>query len=279
VSLLRIATVDFLNARPLIRGFTHAPLSSRVRLLSGTPAQCAHWLRHAETDVALIPSIEYLRIPGLRVLPLMAIAVRRQARSVLLFSRVAAPEIRRVAVDQSSRTSSALLRILLNRRSRHRVDYREMEPSLGRMLAFNDAALLIGDAALKEYATGLKVYDLAAEWYAMTGLPFVFAFWAMRPGAILPDALEPFLESKRLGLAERERIACEASTELGLPAHDLIRYLHENIYYDLGVEEMKALWLFYHLAKEASLVGAAREVAFYEAPAPAADPAPMGGVQ
>jgi chorismate dehydratase len=260
----RVATVDYLNARPLVRGFTHGSRRGEVTLVRGTPARCAQQLSAGEVDVALIPSIEYLRIPGLTVLPGMAIASRRQARSVLLVSRVAAAEIRSVALDTSSRTSAALLRILLERRSRHRVSYHEMEPHLLRMLEPCDAALLIGDAALLAQTDGLKVYDLAAEWHAMTGLPFVFAFWAVRPDANLPSLSQPFLDSKHQGLAQREGIAQEAASELGLPVADLSEYLRSNIYYDLGEEEIRALWLFYRLARESALVEAARELALHE---------------
>jgi chorismate dehydratase len=180
---------------------------------------------------------------------------------------VAAPEIRSVTLDRSSRTSVALLRILLSRISRHRVEYRESEPGLPHMLEKTDAALLIGDAALKADPDGLKVYDLAAEWYARTGLPFVFAFWAARPEALLPGGVEMFLESKRLGLAQRSIIAEEAAGRLGLPAESLIRYLHDNLSYDLGSEEIRSLWLFYRLAREANLVESVREITLLEAPA------------
>ena len=278
MSILRVAIVDYLNARPLVRGFTHGPLRDAVQLLCGTPARCADRLRSGEADVALIPSIEYLKIPGLRILPEMAIASRRRVRSVLLLSHVAAPEIRSVALDSSSRTSSALLRILLARRSRHRVEYREREPALGRMLEECDAALLIGDAALRADTRGLKVYDLADEWHTMTGLPFVFAFWAVRPGVPLPDSSGPFLESKRHGLGELERIAEEASPKLGLAAMDLEEYLRHNIHYDLGAEEIRSLWLFYHLAREAALVSAVREVALVEPAAHAGGWARPGGL-
>ncbi|MCI0568189.1 MAG: menaquinone biosynthesis protein [Acidobacteria bacterium] len=260
----RVATVDYLNARPLVWGFTHGSRSGAVSLLHGTPARCAEYLSAGEVDVALIPSIEYLRIPGLTVLPGMCIASRRQARSVLLVSRVAAAEIRSVALDTSSRTSAALLKILLERRSRHRVRYHEMEPHLHRMLETCEAALLIGDAALQSRTDGLKVYDLAAEWHAMTGLPFVFAFWAVRPGANLPSLTQPFLDSKNQGLAQRESIAQEAASELGLPAAHLCDYLRSNIYYDLGEEEIRALWLFYRLARESALVETARELTLHE---------------
>jgi len=260
----RVATVNYLNARPLVWGFTHGTRSGEVTLLLETPARCAQLLSAGEVDVALIPSIEYLRIPGLTVLPGMAIASRRQARSVLLVSRVAAAEIRSVALDTSSRTSAALVKILLARRSRHRVSYHEMEPTLHRMLESHDAALLIGDSALVAKTSGLKVYDLAAEWHAMRGLPFAFAFWAVRPGADLPRLSQPFLDSKLQGLAERESIAQEAASELGLPASDLCEYLRTNIHYDLGEEEIKALWLFYRLARESALVETARELALHD---------------
>lgn len=275
----RVATVNYLNARPLAWGFTHGARSGEVTLLHGTPARCAQLLSGGEVDVALIPSIEYLRIPGLTVLPGMAIASRRQARSVLLVSRVAAAEIRSVALDHSSRTSVALLKILLERRSRHRVSYHEMEPTLHRMLETRDAALLIGDAALVARTSGLKVYDLAAEWHAMTGLPFVFAFWAVRPAADLPRLSQTFLDSKMQGLTQRESIAQEAASELGLPASDLSEYLRTNIYYDLGEEEIKALWLFYRLARESALVETARELTLHDSGMRTAGGAEWAGAQ
>ena len=262
MSLPRIAVVDYLNARPLVRGFHRPPLAESVRLVAGSPARCADRLRDGEVDAALIPSIEYLRIPGLRVVPGMAISARREARSVLLFSRARLSEIRSVALDRSSRTSAALVRILLRARSRHRVDYRAAEPDLHRMLADCDAALLIGDAALRAAPQDVRAYDLASEWHTLTGLPFVFAFWAVGPKSS-PLPMEAFLESKRIGLAERDRIAAEAAGELGLPAGSLESYLTENIHYDLGEEEMKALWLFYRLARESSIVERASDLAFF----------------
>ena len=200
MAALRISSVAFLNARPLVRGFGLAPDPDRYLLSECTPSVCAERLAAGSTDVALIPSVEYQRIPGLRVLPGMAIASRRRARSVLLISRVAAPEIRRVALDTSSRTSAALARIWLDRRTRARVDYIQAAPSFPAMLEGADAALLIGDAALRADIWDFRIYDLAAEWFEMTGLPFVFAFWAVRPGARLPEGIRPFLASRNLGL-------------------------------------------------------------------------------
>ena len=266
---LRIATVDYLNARPLARGFTHGPERSGRSLLSASPAVCAEWLRAGETDVALVPSIEYQRIPDLRVLPGMAIASRRRARSVLLISRVAAAEIRSVALDASSRTSAALVRILLARRSRHAVEYRTTDPRFPAMLEGHDAALLIGDAALRADTREYRIYDLAGEWFEMTGLPFVFAFWAVRPGAVLAaEDHAAFLASRRLGLLSTAAIAAEESARLGMPAPFLEAYLKENIHYELGDAECRSLYLFYRMARESGLTPAAREFILYP-PAPA----------
>ncbi len=278
MSALRISSVSFLNARPLVRGFVLAPDPERYRLTECTPAVCAAQLASREADVALIPSVEYQRIPDLRILPGLAIASRRQARSVLLISRVAAPEIRRVALDTSSRTSAALARVWLDRRTRRRVEYREAPPRFPAMLENVDAALLIGDAALQADTRDFRVYDLACEWFEMTGLPFVFAFWAVRPGVRLPGGLQPFLDSREAGLESVETIAREESQKLGLPEPMLASYLKENIHYDLGAEEIRALWLFYRLARESGIVPAAREVAFYDVPAGRALRAEAGGI-
>ena len=264
MSAIRIASVDFLNARPLVRGFHLSPRPDRYAVSECVPSVCARRLAAGESDVALIPSIEYQRIPGLRVLPGMAVASRRRARSVLLISRVAAPEIRRVALDTSSRTSAALTRIWLDRRARNPVEYREAAPRFPAMMEDFDAALLIGDAALRADTRDFRVYDLAEQWFEMTGLPFVFAFWAVRPGVRLPEGIHPFTASRKLGLESIPAIAREESANLDLPEPMLEAYLRENIHYDLGAEEIRALWLFYRLSREAGLVASARDVALHD---------------
>ena len=258
----RICSVDFLNARPLVRGFTKGPQADLYDLSEASPAVCADRLRSGEAEIGLIPSIEFQRIQGLRILPRICIASKRRARSVLLVSRVAAPEIRSVAVDTSSRTSAALLRVLLDRRARNRVQYRPFRSDLRAMLEECDAALLIGDAALKAETEGHRVYDLASEWFEMTGLPFVFAFWAVREGVELPGASRNFLESRSIGLEAIDRIAEEESPRLGLPAPVLSEYLQVNLHYEIGEEEVRSLWLFYRMAAEMGIAPGPRELVF-----------------
>lgn len=265
--LPRISSVEYLNARPLIHGFRYGPRAGRYPLSETPPSGCADRLRAGEAEVGLIPSIEFQRIPGLRILPGPGISSKHRARSVLLVSRVAAPEIRIVTLDRSSRTSAALLRILLARRARHRVEYRETLPNLPAMLENSDAALIIGDAALQARTEGYRVYDLAAEWFEMTGLPFVFAFWAVRPGVVLPEGVHPFVASRDLGLRSLPIIVAKESPRLRLPETLLMEYLQTNIHYELGAEEIRSLWLFYRLAREAGLVASLREVVFYPEPA------------
>ncbi len=279
MSVPRIASVDYLNARPLTRGFTHGPYVGLYPLTQTSPALCADLLLSGEASIGLIPSIEFQRIPGVRILPQACIASRTRARSVLLVSKVAAPEIRRVAVDSSSRTSAALLRILLDRRARSRVEYLQVAPDLRAMLEESDAALIIGDAALKADTEGYRVYDLASEWFEMTGLPFVFAFWAVRPDVVLVDGFRPFIASRKIGLESIDEIAAEESRNLGLPEALLSEYLRVNIAYNLGTEEIRSLWLFYRLAREGGIIPTLREVSFYEPAATRAGLAEVGGVQ
>lgn len=262
---LRLATVPYVNAEPLVWGFRKGPYREVVTLKDAPPSAIPDLLRGQEVDLGLIPSIEYQRLPGLEVLPHLCIASKRRARSVYLASRVPVEAVRRVALDRNSRTSAALLKVLLAWRGRHEVLYTEQAPSLRQMLQDNDAALLIGDSALAADTTGLAVMDLGAEWFAATGLPFVFAVWGVRPGVALPDGLRPFLESRQMGIANMASIAREAGARLRLPAESVEEYLRVNLHYHLGSEEARSLDLFYRQAHEAGVLQSPpRRVAIHE---------------
>ena len=147
------------------------------------PSKCADALRDGAVQAAILPSIEYQRIGGLRIVPGLAIASPGPVRSVLLISRVPIEEIGSLALDTSSRTSVCLVQIILRRHYQIQPRLEHCAPPLGGMLDGRDAALIIGDPALASDFPGLHVYDMADEWRDMTGLPFVFAVWTVRSEA------------------------------------------------------------------------------------------------
>ncbi len=261
---LRLASVPFVNAEPLSWGFTHGPFRGLFDVTSVLPSRIPDLLRSGRVDAGLIPSIEYQRLDNVELVPYVGVGAKRRARSVYLASRVPFDRVRRVALDEGSRTSAALLRVLLAHRGIRDIDLGEHAPSLKDMLLDNDAALLIGDSALTSDTHGLHVYDLAAEWFSMTGLPFVFAVWAVRAGVHPPDGARPFMESRRMGIANIPSIARSASARLHLPAGTIEEYLRVNIHYHLATEEMRALDLFFRQARELGLVEHHRPLRFLE---------------
>jgi len=257
----RVAAVAYLNSLPLIRGLQKTGRHPGITLQFAPPHDCARLLREGLVDVALIPSIEFARIGGLSAIPGTGVSSRHEVRSVILVSRRPFASIRSLAVDLNSRTSIALSRLLLSRRHQCRPVVEPMEPDLDRMLEDHDAALLIGDAALHAFPAagapareGLLVLDLAREWNEMTGLPFVFAFWACRPVVPWLPMQRLLEESLETGLAELPQIVEEESARTGLPASLLRRYLAENIRFRLGPGESESLRLFYRMCREEGIL-------------------------
>ncbi len=278
---LRIASVSFINARPLTFGFESAPYRDLVEMSYEIPSAIPDLLREGRVDVGLIPSIAWTDLPGAVLLPQICIGARRRARSVLLVSRVPIDRVRRIALDSASRTSAALLRILMADRGRHDIAYDVRPAPLRTMLQDHDAALIIGDPALTADRFGLEVMDLGTAWFEATGLPFVFAVWAARPGVPLPDGARWFLESRRLGLASIPAIAREAAPVLCLPADEIEMYLTGDLHYLLGSAELAALDLFLRRAHELGLASQHRPPVFldpppFEAVPSAPVPAPAG---
>jgi chorismate dehydratase len=260
--LPRLAASNYLNSAPIVYAFTEGSQRDRCTIASDpAPAACARMLAGGHVDGALIPSIEYQRIPGLAIARGVCVAARREVRSVLLLSRVPLAEIRSVALDEQSRTSAALVRILLERRG-VRARYAQAAPDLAAMLAANDAALMIGDPAMAAPKAGLEVTDLATLWRDETGLPFVFAVWAVRPDRVAGSGLD-FREAAREGLAEAPRIAARFSASLGLDPASLLDYLTSSIHYELDAESLDGLELFYRLAAEAGQLGALEPLRFW----------------
>ncbi|HEX9428233.1 MAG TPA: menaquinone biosynthesis protein [Candidatus Polarisedimenticolia bacterium] len=261
---MRLATVPFVNALPLLWGFRRGPYRDIASIEEIPPSGIPARLRAGTIDLGLVPVIEVQRWSELEILPHLCIAAKRRARSVLLVSRVPVDRIRSVALDENSRTSAALLRILLEHRGVRGVVYHEAAPSLRAMLRDHDAALLIGDPALRADTAGLEVLDLGGEWHAATGLPFVFAVWAIRPGATLTDGLRPFLDSRQMGLANIATIARESAERIGSTPGAIEEYLRVNLHYHLGSEESRGLDLFFRQAHELGLIPGLRRALFHE---------------
>lgn len=229
-----------------------------------TPACCADAVRHGEVDVGIIPSIEYQRIEGLRILPGLSIASKGVVKSVLLFGKAPIERLQTIAVDNSSRTSVALLKILVSKFYARTVRYIPAAPQPAGMLAKADAALVIGDPALLYDGRVPHVYDLAAEWKRFTGLPFVFAVWAGRADGRMGRFCEDFQASRDYGLAHMDDIAREYGPRLNLRPEEVKVYLTQNIDYSLDEENCRGLRLFYRLAGEAGILSGEKEIHFAE---------------
>ncbi len=248
----RLSIIDYLNAAPLNYGFKHGLGWEHFHLKFHVPSACADRLRDGEVDAGLISSIEYLRIPGLRIVPGLCISSPKRVRSVVILSKVPPEEIKTLALDTSSRTSVVLAQLLLQERYGVNPKVTDMGPDMEAMLADHDAALMIGDQSMRARKEGLMVMDLAEEWFEWTGLPFVFALWTVREDAPLldvPGGVAPFFhKSLEAGMAHIPAIVEEARRHIPWTKLELTEYLTENIRYQLGEAEIRSLSLFYEKA-------------------------------
>ncbi|MGH9504836.1 MAG: menaquinone biosynthetic enzyme MqnA/MqnD family protein [Terriglobales bacterium] len=268
---LRISAISYLNTAPLMWDFEHGNAGAAFDISYTVPAQCAADLAEGSADIGIIPAAAYASIPGLAILPGIAIASRRPVRSILLVSKVPLDQVRSVALDTSSLTSVALTRVLFSKWWGQGRSFEPMAPDLETMLAEHDAGLLIGDPALKVDRSRYLTYDLAEEWIRLTGKPFVFAFWAVRESALTnaPATLDLstlFQESRDHGLqpANLGRIAEEWAPRLGMSANEVRSYLTENIYYELDPPCLEGLQLFYRYAGECGALPEAPSLRFLD---------------
>jgi chorismate dehydratase len=291
VNRLRISIVEFLNTAPLVLGFTEGPLRGKYDLRFEVPSACADSLRQGRADIGIIPAVEVQRIEGLVVFPEMAVAARGPVRSILVLAKKPIEKARVIALDTSSRSSQALVRILSKRLWRIAPEFVPAKPDLATMLAEADAALLIGDPALSfsvkleakdcsvtdagnccagggEWPVpgveALYVYDVAAEWKRLTGLPCVLAVWTARGEVATPEVVADFFASKSFGLARLREIAESAAPKLNLPAAALESYLRDNIDYSLDAENRAGLESYFRYCAEDGLIPAARPLEFAE---------------
>ena len=256
---LRIAAIEFLNAAPLMWGLDADP---RFELSYTLPSACADALRAGTADLGVIPVIELARIPGLVGLGGMGVAVAdgeaAEVRSILLISRCPPAAITSLALDRASRTSAALVQLLLRQRFGARFTTRDGDSDWRRGLEGADAVLVIGDPALKLRVSGeaaaYHVHDLAREWRAWTGLPFVFAVWGVRAECYQQHQgwlFDRLRASLRQGLEQREALVQRWAPRLQLPPGEVRRYLDENVTYALTQAHLRGLRRFWREAAAA----------------------------
>jgi chorismate dehydratase len=269
---LRISAISYLNTAPLMWDFEHGGAGRDFDISYTLPSACARALAEGTADIGIIPAAAYAEIPGLQVLPEVAIASRRAVRSILLVSKVPINQVRTVALDTSSMTSVALTKVLFEKWLGGGRTYTAMAPDVDAMLADHDAGLLIGDPALKIERKRYHTIDLAEEWIRHTGKPFVFAFWAVRGDALREaaptvDLPAMFQESRDHGLepSSLNQIAREWAPRLDVAESDVKSYLTQNIHYQLDPGCLEGLRLFYQYAAEIGALPAAPELQFVDA--------------
>jgi chorismate dehydratase len=261
--MIRLGAVGYLNARPLVYGLERVP---GFEIRYDIPAECARLLHAHETDVGLIPSIEYLRGPApYAIVPGAGVTSNGPVASVAIFTRREPRDIRTIAMDSSSRTSVALAAILLRREFGISAEPVSMAPDLDDMLGRADAALIIGDVALfldhttvrltpdTTGAAPIRKIDLGELWTASTGLPFVYAVWTGWPDAVTAGDIAALMHARDEGVAHADAVARAYYPDDPERQAVAARYLRDNIRYRVGDEELEGLRTFFRYAAELNL--------------------------
>ena len=260
---VHIGAVGYLNARPLTWALDADPQRWAIRY--DLPSVCSSLLHAGQVDLGLVPSIDYLQDPAYRFVPGVGIGSRGPVASVALYTRVPVERVRSIALDTSSRTSVTLIRVLCRHRFGVEPEFVAHAPDLPAMVASADAGLLIGDPAFEadHAGLGLRKVDLGEEWTAMTGLPFIYAAWTGRPGALTDADVEALQEAQQIGVRSVEAIAAEYGRgDAGRTAR-AAAYLRDNVKYGLGPDEAAGLQLFLNYAADLGLAPRRRQLEFF----------------
>ena len=249
---LRLASVAYFNAKPLIAGLDGDP---SVDLTLDVPSGLLGRLQDATADVALLPVIDLQREPGLRIIPAGGgIGCDGATLTVRLFARRPFDCIDTLAADPDSHTSVALSRVILARVYGVRPRLIDLGEATG---DDGEARLLIGDKVVCEEPAGFEhQLDLGAAWKAMTGLPFVFAAWAAREGVELGDLPEKLAAARRRGLSRVDDLVTRYAVPRGWPADVARRYLSEYLRFEVGSRQIEAIRLFHRLAADVGAIPA-----------------------
>lgn len=253
---LRIGSVPYLNAKPLVDWFHSSECDADVDLIYAVPSQLAQMLRRNELDVANVSIFESFQNPDLTLVPGLSISAYGAVKSVRLFSQVPLPELRTVALDTSSLTSVALTKILLAEQFGAHPAYVSQPPHLETMLHTCDAGLIIGDLKLFALHAQTTVYDLGQGWFDLTGLPFVYAGWLARKDRATPEMAEILHRAKAWGIRRMEELAAKWAERMDLPLDRSRDYLLNVMNYDLTPEQRHGLETYHQKCLEHGLLPA-----------------------
>ena len=249
----RIGAVSYLNSKPLIEDL--GALLPDCDIVLDYPSRLADALSCGDLDVALIPSVEYFRGSGYRIISDACVAARGPVMSVKLYCRVHPGHIRRVAMDEGSRTSAALARVILAERYGVYPTTEPLPMDSATTGSTADAILLIGDRAMHEQAEEfVEVMDLGQLWYEWTGLPFVFAMWVARDNVSIGRLETALNEARDRGVEAIGQIAADQAPQLNLQAETAESYLRHNLNFCLTSAERSGLELFRQLAQQQNLL-------------------------
>lgn len=251
-SILRVGAVHYLNSKPLVEGLAES--STDLRLSFDLPSRLADSLVAGKLDVALLPVYEYFRHAELRIVSDACVACRGPVRSVKLFFRVPPAKVRTLDLDEGSRTSAALARVLLLRQFGLQPKLGTLPIGSGVVDSTADAVLLIGDRAMFDVNESfVETWDLGEKWWQYTGLPFVFAAWVARPNVDV-DRVAPQLSAARdRGLKRIDAIAERESEIVRVSANDASDYLRNKLCYRLEHAESCGLASFHDLCVDFGL--------------------------
>ena len=245
---IRVGAVAYLNARPLT--FCLRERAPQAEIVVDLPSRLADGLASGRLDVALIPSIEYFRNPRYTIVSDACVACDGPVRSIKLYGRVPVERVRKLALDEGSRTSAAMTRILLKERFNLQPELEQLPIGATLDDTAADAVMLIGDRAMLPVEGPFEfVWDLGLEWSRWTGLPFVFAMWIARPGADRPWLDETFAAARDAGVECFEQIARRESPVVGISEDFCLSYLRDNLTFRLGPRQRQGLARFFELAR------------------------------
>ena len=262
-SPFRLAASSYLNSAPLIWSFLHGSHRGSVNFVEAVPARCAQLLAESTVEGALVPVIEYQRIPNGSLVPDVCVGSRKEVLSVVLVSRDKQLEnINSVALDQSSRTSATLVKVIFREFLNREPEWTTRAPNVEEMLEKNDAALIIGDPGMGFRRRGLNVWDMAGLWRQYTGLGFVFAMWMVRDESIERARQVDFSGARDEGVAHLEEIVATYQDKIPMPVAELRNYLTENIVFNVDESMEKGLRLYFELAFKHGLIDSVRGLRF-----------------